>query len=214
MGNNSNEHSTEGNAKFKAVFFDMGGVVIRYKSPEIIQNLTKSAATNIELKTAMENYEVGLTSIEETKHLIEEFFKLEDAQNLEEAIVENFMGDKDQNIAKAIVIIRQNGLKTGLLTNNGFWTKERTKSTIIADTSMFDIVLESCRLGIRKPDPTFYQMAADKLGLDCSECIFLDDLASNCKGAESTGMAAIQVANGDSRTAVEHLGRLLDMKLI
>jgi HAD superfamily hydrolase (TIGR01509 family) len=50
----------------------------------------------------------------------------------------------------------------------------------------------SSDLGVRKPDPEIYLRAARTLGVDPAECLFVDDRAKNCAGAETVGMAAIQ----------------------
>ncbi|KAI1710626.1 haloacid dehalogenase-like hydrolase domain-containing protein [Ditylenchus destructor] len=180
------------NSKYKAVLFDMGGVVIHYQTRDAVKSFGQVPA---ETKRLFEDYEIGLSCVEEVQKFVKGFYEM------------------DENILAAIEIIRENGFKTGLLTNNGFFDKEKTRSAIIADTSMFDIIVESCRAGIRKPDPRFYQIAIDKLNLAPEECIFLDDVAVNCKAAEKVGMTAIHVAPGDTSSAIDELETLLSIKL-
>ena len=74
----------------------------------------------------------------------------------------------------------------------------------------FDHVIESSKVGIRKPDPRIYQMMCDALGVQSAECIYLDDLGINCKPAAAIGMAAIKVTSGEQ--AIMDLGRLLRME--
>lgn len=49
----------------------------------------------------------------------------------------------------------------------------------------------SCELGVRKPDPEIYRLTARRLGVEPAACLFVDDRAANCAGAEAVGMAAI-----------------------
>ncbi|KAI1702930.1 haloacid dehalogenase-like hydrolase domain-containing protein [Ditylenchus destructor] len=188
----------------------MGGVVIHYQTRDAVKGFGQAPA---ETKRLFENYEIGLSCVEEVQKLVEGFYKMTNGKTIDEMVVEDYMGEMDENILGAIEILRENGFKTGLLTNNGFFDKKKTRSGIIADTSMFDIIVESCRVGIRKPDPRFYQIAIDKLNLASEECIFLDDVAVNCKAAEEVGMTAIQVAPGDTSSALDELETLLSIKL-
>uniref|UniRef100_A0A915DML5 Uncharacterized protein n=1 Tax=Ditylenchus dipsaci TaxID=166011 RepID=A0A915DML5_9BILA len=190
----------EANGKFKAILFDMGGVIIRYKNPEIIQSLTKKAQAQTDFKKVLADYEIGISCVEEINHLFDHFFRLKEAESYEEAILEEFMGEHDEHIAKAIAILKQKGYKIGLLTNNGYWSKEKKNTTIIRNTSDFDLVIESCRVGLRKPDPKFFKLAAEKLDLECHE--------------SAVGMTPIQVVYGDGLSAVKRLESLLAVNLV
>ncbi len=68
----------------------------------------------------------------------------------------------------------------------------------------FDHVIESSKIGIRKPDPRIYTMMCAALGVEPAQCIYLDDLGINCKPAAAMGMAAIKVTSGE-----QALGRTL-----
>jgi putative hydrolase of the HAD superfamily len=80
-------------------------------------------------------------------------------------------------------------LRTGLLTNN-FAPMGDAVSTVVA---MFDVVVESSRVGFRKPDPRFYEHACELLGITPDEAVFLDDLGINLKPARAMGMTTIKV---------------------
>ncbi len=71
----------------------------------------------------------------------------------------------------------------------------------------FSHVIESSKVGLRKPDPRIYQMMCATLGVAAGECIYLDDLGINCKPAAALGMAAIKVTSGEQ--ALAELGDLL-----
>ena len=59
--------------------------------------------------------------------------------------------------------------------------------------ALFDVIIESSKAGVRKPDPRIYLMACEKIGVDPKSCIYLDDLGVNCKPAAELGMKAIKV---------------------
>jgi putative hydrolase of the HAD superfamily len=97
-------------------------------------------------------------------------------------------------------------LRTGLLTNNfapmrdapsGAPASRRTRpalpdaiSTVLA---LFDVIVESSRVGFRKPDPRFYEHTCELLGIAPDEAVFLDDLGVNLKPARAMGMTTIKV---------------------
>jgi putative hydrolase of the HAD superfamily len=60
---------------------------------------------------------------------------------------------------------------------------------------LFDVIIESSRVGVRKPDPRFYEMACTELGIEPSEAVFLDDLGINLKSAKAMGITTIKVVD-------------------
>lgn len=65
----------------------------------------------------------------------------------------------------------------------------------------FEHVIESSKVGIRKPDPAIYMMMCHALALSPAQCIYLDDLGINCKPAAQLGMHAIKVTSGEQALA-------------
>jgi putative hydrolase of the HAD superfamily len=61
--------------------------------------------------------------------------------------------------------------------------------------ALFDHVIASAKIGLRKPDPRIYQMMTDALGVDPKGCVYLDDLGVNLKPARELGMTTIKVLN-------------------
>jgi putative hydrolase of the HAD superfamily len=102
--------------------------------------------------------------------------------------------------------------KTGLLTNN-FVTPiaESRYSELREVLDLFDAVVESSVVGVRKPDERFYLMACDALGITPSQAVFLDDLGVNLKPARALGMRTIKVT--DTRSAVEKLEEVVGIPL-
>ena len=81
--------------------------------------------------------------------------------------------------------------KTGLLTNN-FVTPETTARHLEV-TDLFDVVIQSAVVGVRKPDPQFYLLACRELAIEPTAAVFLDDLGMNLKPARALGMRTIKV---------------------
>lgn len=94
------------------------------------------------------------------------------------------------------------GYRLGCITNNvpagigAGMAATGTRAAAVADAmARFEIVFESSKLGIRKPDPRIYSMMCDALGIAPARCIYLDDLGINCKPAAMLGMHAIKVVS-------------------
>lgn len=68
-------------------------------------------------------------------------------------------------------------------------------------STLFEFVLESSKVGVRKPEPAIYLMACEKLGVAPTEAVFLDDLGINLKPARALGMRTVKVENPDQALA-------------
>ena len=108
--------------------------------------------------------------------------------------------------------------KTGCITNNmpadaaGGGTAAHRSIYAREIMEMFDVVIESSKIGIRKPDPRIYQMMCEKLGVQPDACVYLDDLGGNLKPARAMGMTTIKVVSGPQ--AITELETATGMKLI
>jgi putative hydrolase of the HAD superfamily len=105
-------------------------------------------------------------------------------------------------------------LKTGCITNNvksepgaADWRSRQVDEAM----SLFHHVIESSKVGIRKPDPRIYTMMLDALDVDPRRAIYLDDLGINLKPAREIGMTTIKVETADPALAAleRHLGMAL-----
>lgn len=101
--------------------------------------------------------------------------------------------------------------KTACLTNNFTRAEAVVSEEVQSIYALFDAVLESRVLGVRKPDPRFYELACERLGVRPEECVFLDDLGVNLKPARALGMHTIKVT--DPERALDELGRLVGLAL-
>jgi putative hydrolase of the HAD superfamily len=98
-------------------------------------------------------------------------------------------------------------LKTGCITNNlpaNSVGSAAGRSLYVAEVmALFDHVIESAKIGLRKPDPRIYRMMLEALGVDPERCVYLDDLGINLKPARDMGMTTIKVR--DAAQAIAEL---------
>lgn len=88
----------------------------------------------------------------------------------------------------AVRELRRAGVRTALVSNS--WGAASYPEELLND--LFDAVVISGQVGLRKPNPAIYRMAAEKLGLDPAECVFVDDLPNNLGPAARLGMGVIR----------------------
>lgn len=115
----------------------------------------------------------------------------------------------------ALRTIRSRDLRTAALTNNwlppaGGGPADRRAGDLDA-LGLFDVVVESAREGLRKPDPAIYRLTCDRLGVAPAEAVFLDDLGVNLKPARALGMTTIKVT--DPHAALGELAAVLGFPL-
>jgi putative hydrolase of the HAD superfamily len=78
-------------------------------------------------------------------------------------------------------------------------------------SALFDVVIESSKVGVRKPEPRFFELACAELGITPEQAVYLDDLGTNLKPARKMGMHTIKVE--DHSKAIAELEVVLDLKL-
>jgi putative hydrolase of the HAD superfamily len=126
-------------------------------------------------------------------------------------------GDLRQGAIAALTSL-SNDYKVGCITNNvptgtgpgmaGTADKAKAVGKVMA---MFDHVLESSKIGIRKPDPRIYALMCEALMVEPSSCVYLDDLGINLKPARQMGMTTIKVES--EMQLLEELGEILGRDL-
>jgi epoxide hydrolase-like predicted phosphatase len=112
----------------------------------------------------------------------------------------------DDRMIEAVRAARTQGIKTALVSNTwglrdpSPWSDE-----------FFDAVVLSGREGLRKPDPEIFQVAADRVGVHPTRCVFVDDIAANVDGARAIGMTGILHRHPD--ITIPKLEQLLGIRL-
>ena len=212
----------------KAVFWDFGGVIT--SSPfEAFNNFEKDNNLPVDFlrqvnstnpnNNAWAKLERSEVSLDEFDFLFEE-----ESSNLGHAVkgkevISLLQGQVRPEMVKALQKIQGN-LIQACLTNNIQSLKEETfeegnvsvsgKHDVIME--LFDFVIESSKVNLRKPDPAFYKMACEKARIEPSEAVFLDDLGINLKPAKILGMETIKVIN--STDALQELQKLISIKIL
>ncbi len=125
------------------------------------------------------------------------------------AVAELIAGDVRPAMVDAVRRCRER-LKTACLTNN-FAALDGGGAARHEVLDLFDAVVESSRIGVRKPDRRFYEIALHELGVEPGEAVFLDDLGVNLKPARAMGMTTIKVTDLDA--AIDELERVVGFPL-
>jgi putative hydrolase of the HAD superfamily len=111
---------------------------------------------------------------------------------------------------RALRTLRGAGLALAALTNN--WAHEgEDASGTDALRELFDVFVESSKVGLRKPDPRIYLHVCEALAVAPREAVFLDDIGRNLKAARELGMTTIKVEQPEH--ALAELARHLDLAL-
>lgn len=192
----------------EAVIFDFGGVLT--SSPfEAFARFETERGLPIDIirrTNAANHLENAWARFERAEVDIETFDKLFAAESLAlgaevrgRDVLPLLQGDLRPEMVEALKRIKAQ-FKTGCITNNlpanaiGSMTG---RSLYIAEVMvLFDHVIESAKIGLRKPDPRIYQLMVETLKIDPRNCIYLDDLGINLKPAREMGMTTIKVTSG------------------
>ena len=89
--------------------------------------------------------------------------------------------------------LRGRGVRAALLTNNVREWEPLWRSKLPEIDELFELVIDSAFVGLRKPDPAIFTLTLDRLGgVEPERCVFVDDLDVNCEAARAVGMAAVR----------------------
>lgn len=207
----------------RAVLWDFGGVILSspfdafasYEREVGLPEgfLRKVNATNPDDNAwaKLERSEVGLA---EFARLFEEEAAALGGTVSGDRVLGLLNGEIRPEMVAALVRVRNAGYRTACLTNNILGTSggpaERQRH-VEEVMGLFDAVVESSKVGIRKPEPQFYEIACATLGVQPAQCVFLDDLGVNLKPARAMGMTTIKVVTPDQ--ALADLEAVLDLPL-
>lgn len=121
-------------------------------------------------------------------------------------------GDLRSDMVRALDRVIANGFKVACLTNNVVSGDDAPQSSAVrAVMEKFHVVVESSKVGVRKPEPRFYEIACELLDVKPTECVFLDDLGINLKPAAAMGMRTIKVV--DPTAALAQLSTMIGINV-
>jgi len=192
----------------EAVIFDFGGVLTsspfeafaRYETERglPVDIIRRTNAAN-HLENAWAKFERAEVDIDTFDKLFAEESRALGAEVRGRDVLPLLQGDLRPEMVEALKRIKAQ-FKTGCITNNlpanaiGSMTG---RSLYIAEVMvLFDHVIESAKIGLRKPDPRIYGMMVETLKVDPKNCVYLDDLGVNLKPAREMGMTTIKVTSG------------------
>ena len=127
-----------------------------------------------------------------------------------EGLIDRLFGgmQPDEAMLDGVRAARRAGVRTGMLSNS--WGDDRYDRAHLEE--LFDAWVISGEVGLRKPDPAIYSLAAERLGLAPDACVFVDDLPGNLKPARALGMATV-VHRGDVAATLDEVSGLLGVSL-
>ncbi|WP_439371910.1 HAD-IA family hydrolase [Bradyrhizobium sp. DASA03120] len=192
----------------EAVIFDFGGVLTsspfeaftRFETERglPIDIIRRTNAAN-HLENAWAKFERAEVDIETFDQLFAEESRALGAEVRGRDVLPLLQGDLRPEMVEALKRIKAK-FRTGCITNNlpanaiGSMTG---RSLYIAEVMvLFDHVIESAKIGLRKPDPRIYRLMVETLKVDPRNCVYLDDLGVNLKPAREMGMTTIKVTSG------------------
>jgi putative hydrolase of the HAD superfamily len=111
--------------------------------------------------------------------------------------------EPNQAMIRHVATLRARGLRTALLTNNVREWEPLWRGKLPELDDIFELVVDSAFVGLRKPDPEIYELTLERLGrgLRAEECLFIDDLEVNCETARALGMTAVRFETTDQAIA-------------
>jgi putative hydrolase of the HAD superfamily len=195
----------------RAALFDFGGVILtspfeafaRYEQEQGLPDgfIRRLNATDPDTN-AWAKLERSEVSLDEFSRLFEAEARAAGHELVGREVIALLSGELRPQMVEAVRRCSER-LVTGLLTNNfvvgdGHVDREGEMGDVLG---LFDGIIESSKVGVRKPDPAFYELACEQLGIVPTEAVFLDDLGVNLKPARALGMTTIKVVDPDQAIA-------------
>jgi len=201
---------------YQAVIWDFGGVVStspfdNFNSYEAERGLPKDFIRSVNARNGDTNAWAKLERSEISAEAFDALFRAE-AEALGHTVpgkdvLALLAGRLRPRVVDALKTCKTKG-KIGCITNNApvgkgaSMTDDDARAAEVASVfALFDHVIESSKLGIRKPDPRIYALMCEALDVEPSACVYLDDLGINLKPARTMGMTTIKVTSEDQLLA-------------
>jgi putative hydrolase of the HAD superfamily len=210
-------------SSFRAVFWDFGGVILSSPFDAFLQYEAKKGLPQGFLrKVNATNPDTNAWALLERNEVSpRDFNDLFMAESTAlghpvpgSDVLALLAGEIRPAMVQALDTVKAAGYRMACLTNNvvgGDGASPERREAIAAIMSRFDAVIESSKVGCRKPETRFYEIACETLQVSPNECVFLDDLGVNLKPAAAMGMHTIKVIHPDD--ALVALGTALQLSL-
>jgi putative hydrolase of the HAD superfamily len=188
----------------RALIFDYGGVLMRTQSQEPRRRLARRLGMTPEelYRSVFDNEvirlaEVGKVSPRQLGREIGARLGLRSDEEIRRFWDEFFSGDALDTELVAQIRRWRGTYKTALLSNFSGDLLKHLRDTL-GITDCFDDIIISAQVGLRKPDPRIYALAAERLQVEPHEAVFVDDMAINVEGALSVGMHGVHFSTPES----------------
>lgn len=192
----------------EAVIFDFGGVLTsspfeafaRFETERglPVDIIRRTNAAN-HLENAWAKFERAEVDIDTFDQLFADESRALGAEVRGRDVLPLLQGDLRPAMVEALKRIKAQ-FRTGCITNNlpaNAIGSKTGRSLYVAEVMvLFDHVIESAKIGLRKPDPRIYRLMVETLKVDPKACVYLDDLGVNLKPAREMGMTTIKVTSG------------------
>jgi putative hydrolase of the HAD superfamily len=167
--------------------------------PETVRDRFRS---DPEARALLERLETGALAVAEFEPRLAALLEVES-----ERLIRRLFGtmEPDIEMLDGVLAARRAGIRTGLLSNA--WGDALAYDDALLE-ELFDAWVISSEVGLRKPDPAIYELAAERLGLPPPACVFVDDLPGNLKPARALGMATV-LHRGDAAATLAEVRALL-----
>ena len=202
--------------KYKAIIWDFGGVITSspfeaFNEFEEANSLPKDIIRTINSENpdmnAWAQFESNSITIGQFNDLFLKEAKAKGFDIKGRDIIKLLKGSIRENMVSFLRELKSD-FKLGCITNNvKSSSEENTDNETEEAMSIFDHVIESSIVGIRKPNPEIYMMSCDALNVSPDQCIYLDDLGINLKPARELGMTTIKVIQPED--AIQEVRNLL-----
>ena len=209
-----------------AVLWDFGGVILTspfeaFNRYEAEAGLPKDFIRSVNARNGDTNAWARMERNEVTLEGFVELFEAE-ARDLGHRVdgwrvLQAISGDIRPQMVEALRRVR-GSFRVACITNNmkagdgPGMARSPEKARAVAEVmTLFEHVVESSKVGVRKPDPRIYRHACDLLGVQPEDCVYLDDLGINLTPARALGMRTIKV--GDPDVAIDELQAMVGIRL-
>ncbi|MGH2739847.1 MAG: HAD family hydrolase [Actinomycetota bacterium] len=158
--------------------------------PERMERVIRASYQNLDPESPVTLIETGKISTEEfERHLAERLSEGLERPISPDGLVPRILGElrPDDEMLHAVRRVRDHGILTALLSNS--WDTRHYSDDLRG--LLFDVVVISGEVGMRKPEPEIYAFTAEQLGVPPEACLFVDDHPGNVEAAERAGMKGI-----------------------
>ncbi len=209
-----------------AVLWDFGGVILTspfeaFRRYEIEAGLPEDFIRGLNTRNPDDN---AWAKMERSEVSLEQFVELFEAEARAQGheldgwrVLQALSGDIRPQMVEALRRCKS-AFRIACITNNmksgegPGMSRTPEKARAVAEImTLFEHVVESSKVGWRKPDPRIYRHACDLLGVPPESCVYLDDLGINLKPARALGMRTIKV--GDPDVALAELEKIVGIPL-